>query len=95
MRIRSRRQPGLLNQIHGVIRRLHYNYSIHTEQANVDWIRRFILYLIKAGLLPVRFILFHGKRHPVEMGGPEGTVSPCSRIGSAGPPVLPGVFTSP
>ena len=60
---------------------LHYNYSIHTEQANVDWIRR--------------FILFHGKRHAADMGAPEGTVSPCSRIGSAGPPRLPEVFTSP
>jgi hypothetical protein len=71
----TRSQPGLLDQVRGVIRRLHYNYSIHTEQANVDWIRR--------------FILFHGKGHPAEMGAPEGTVSPCSRIGSAV------VFTSP
>ena len=31
--------------------------SIRTEDAYVDWIRR--------------FILFHGKRHPDEMGGPE------------------------
>ena len=33
------------------------HYSIRTEQAYVDWIRR--------------FILFHGKRHPLEMGEPE------------------------
>jgi hypothetical protein len=30
------------------------HYSIRTEDAYVDWIRR--------------FILFHGKRHPLEMG---------------------------
>ncbi|MGI9301711.1 MAG: phage integrase N-terminal SAM-like domain-containing protein [Gammaproteobacteria bacterium] len=32
-------------------------YSIRTEQAYVHWIRR--------------FILFHKKRHPAEMGAPE------------------------
>lgn len=32
-------------------------YSIRTEQAYVDWIRR--------------FILFHKKRHPEQMGEPE------------------------
>src|SRR4051812_47686243 len=32
-------------------------YSIRTEQAYIDWIRR--------------FILFHGKRHPEDMGEPE------------------------
>jgi len=31
-------------------------YSIRTEQAYYDWIRR--------------FIIFHGKRHPSEMGAP-------------------------
>ncbi len=33
------------------------HYSIRTEDANVQWIRR--------------FILFHDKRHPREMGEPE------------------------
>ena len=33
------------------------HYSIHTEDAYVGWIKR--------------FIFFHGKRHPREMGGPE------------------------
>ncbi len=33
------------------------HYSIRTEQAYLDWIRR--------------FILFHAKRHPAEMGAPE------------------------
>ncbi len=51
----ARDQPRLLDQVRGVIRRLHY--SIRTEQTYVDWIRR--------------FILFHGKRHPAEMGAPE------------------------
>jgi integron integrase len=35
------------------------NYSPRTEQAYVGWIRR--------------YILFHGKRHPLEMGAPEMT----------------------
>ena len=33
------------------------HYSIRTEQAYVDWIKR--------------FILFHGKRHPAEMAEEE------------------------
>lgn len=40
--------PRLLDRVHERIRIKHY--SIRTEQAYVDWIRR--------------FILFHGKRHP-------------------------------
>src|SRR5437763_7795239 len=47
--------PRLLDRVREAIRVRHY--SIRTEQAYVDWIRR--------------FILFHGKRHPNEMGGPE------------------------
>ncbi len=35
------------------------HYSIRTEQAYLQWIRR--------------FILFHGKRHPIEMGARELT----------------------
>lgn len=35
------------------------HYSIRTEQAYLQWIRR--------------FILFHGKRHPRGMGAPELT----------------------
>jgi integron integrase len=48
-------QPKLLDQVRGVIRTLHY--SIRTEEAYVDWTRR--------------FILFHRKRHPKEMGKDE------------------------
>lgn len=45
-------QPRLLEQVRDVIRRKHYN--IRTERAYIQWARR--------------FILFHGKRHPREMG---------------------------
>ena len=45
----------LLDQVREATRRLHY--SIRTEDAYVAWSRR--------------FILFHGKRHPLEMGEPE------------------------
>jgi len=41
-------KPKLLDQVRDVIRRKHY--SIRTEQAYIDWIKRFIIY--------------HGKRHP-------------------------------
>src|SRR6266480_6803852 len=47
--------PKLLDRVHWQLRVKHY--SIRTEQAYVDWIRR--------------FILFHGKRHPSEMGEHE------------------------
>ncbi len=43
--------PKLLDRVRDVIRRKHY--SIRTEHAYIDWIRR--------------FILFHGKRHPADM----------------------------
>ncbi|MGH8593981.1 MAG: integron integrase [Gammaproteobacteria bacterium] len=48
-------QPRLLEQVRDVVRKKHY--SIRTEQTYVQWIRRFILY--------------HGKRHPREMGAVE------------------------
>jgi integron integrase len=51
------RQPRLLDQVRDVIRLKHY--SIRTEQSYLHWIRR--------------FILFHGKRHPREMGAAEVT----------------------
>lgn len=47
----------LLNTVRGIIRAKHY--SIRTEEAYLDWIKR--------------FILFHNKRHPLEMGEPEVT----------------------
>ena len=47
--------PKLLNRMRDHLRTRHY--SIRTETAYVDWARR--------------FILFHGKRHPQEMGAPE------------------------
>jgi integron integrase len=51
----SRQPPKLLDQVRAKIRLKHY--SIRTEQAYVDWIRR--------------FVLFHDKRHPAEMGATE------------------------
>lgn len=45
----------LLDQVRDVIRRKHY--SIRTEESYVDWIKR--------------FIIFHGKRHPKDMGEEE------------------------
>ena len=47
--------PKLLDQVRQRIRVLHY--SIRTEKSYVDWIKR--------------YILFHGKRHPKDMGRPE------------------------
>src|SRR5882672_8842178 len=47
----------LLDQVREVTRFRHY--SLRTEQAYAAWIKR--------------FIFFHGKRHPREMGGPEVT----------------------
>src|SRR4030042_6730027 len=47
--------PRLLDQGPGKIRLKHY--SIRTEQAYVDWIKRFVLHF--------------DKRHPAEMGAPE------------------------
>ena len=47
--------PKLLDQVRERIRVKHY--SLRTEDAYLHWIRR--------------FIFFHGKRHPREMGGSE------------------------
>lgn len=44
--------PRLLDRVRAVLRRKHY--SIRTEEAYVSWIKR--------------FILFHHKRHPQELG---------------------------
>ena len=51
----SQNSPKLLDQIRAEIRVRHY--SIRTEEVYVDWARR--------------FILFHDKRHPKEMGAEE------------------------
>ncbi len=47
--------PKLLDQVSNAIRTKHY--SLRTEKTYKDWIRR--------------YILFHHKRHPKEMGVPE------------------------
>ncbi len=51
----SPRSPKLLDQVRAKLRVKHY--SIRTEEAYADWIKR--------------FILFHGKRHPSAMAAPE------------------------
>jgi integron integrase len=48
-------EPRLLDQLRGRLRVKHY--SIRTEQAYVDWVRR--------------FILFHDTRHPRDLGAAE------------------------
>ena len=48
-------RPKLLDQVRQAIRTRHYSYR--TEKAYVHWIKR--------------YILFHHKRHPVEMGEAE------------------------
>lgn len=50
------RQPKLLDQVRAAIRTRHY--SLRTEKAYIHWIKR--------------FIFFHKKRHPLDMG--EGEV---------------------
>jgi integron integrase len=51
----ERRPPRLLDRVRTALRTNHY--SIRTEEAYVSWIKR--------------FIFFHNKRHPMEMGEPE------------------------
>ncbi len=51
----SKTNSPFLQQVRNAIRVRHY--SVRTEQAYVDWTRR--------------FILFHGKRHPNELGESE------------------------
>ena len=53
----SEKRPKLLDRVRSDLRVKHY--SIRTEKAYIDWIRR--------------FILFHRKRHPNEMGEQEIT----------------------
>jgi integron integrase len=48
-------QPPLLQRVRSALRTAHYSHL--TEKAYVGWIRR--------------YILFHGKRHPIEMGAAE------------------------
>ena len=52
---RMNNPPKLLDQVRERIRTRHY--SIRTEDSYVDWVRR--------------FILFHGKRHPKDLGVSE------------------------
>ena len=56
----------LLDQARDRLRAMHYSYR--TEETYVDWMRR--------------FILFHQKRHPAQMGAPE-IQSFLTRLGTA------------
>ena len=47
--------PKLLDQVQAVLRMKHY--SIRTERVYLDWIKR--------------YILFHHKTHPAQMGAPD------------------------
>ena len=49
------RKPRLLGRVRDAIRQRHYSYR--TEQSYIHWIKR--------------FIFFHAKRHPQQMGQPE------------------------
>jgi len=49
--------PKLLEQVQNLLRTRHYSYR--TEQTYLHWIKQ--------------YILFHQKKHPAEMGGPEVT----------------------
>jgi integron integrase len=51
----SPKSPRLLERVRARLRAKHY--SLRTEQSYVDWIRR--------------FIIFHDKRHPRELAGPD------------------------
>jgi len=53
--MRNKKYPKLLDELCARIRARHY--SIRTEKAYADWVRR--------------FILFHDKRHPRDMGAAE------------------------
>jgi hypothetical protein len=53
--VAANQKPKLLDQVRETIRRKHY--SLRTEAACVDWIKK--------------YIFFHNKRHPSQMGAPE------------------------
>jgi integron integrase len=52
------REPRLLDQVHAAIRARHFSWR--TEKAYTGWIKR--------------FIIFHGKRHPANLGEAEVTM---------------------
>jgi site-specific recombinase XerD len=53
--VAANQKPKLLDQVRETIRRKHY--SLRTEAAYVDWIKK--------------YIFFHNKRHPSQMGASE------------------------
>ena len=69
--------PRLLDQVRDRLRVKHY--SMRTEDTYLQWIRR--------------FIFFHGKKHPREMGGPqvEHSIAPQHNWSRGGLDAEPGV----
>ena len=57
MEEQEKRPPKLLDQLRELLRIKHYSYK--TEQSYVQWVKR--------------YILFHNKRHPKDMGEQEIT----------------------
>ena len=68
-------EPKLLDRVRHAMRAHHY--SPRTDEAYVAWIKR--------------YIFFHGKRHPAEMGAEEITRFP---VRSNAPPARPGPLPS-
>jgi len=60
-------KPRLLDRVREAIRARHY--SRRTEEAYVAWMRR--------------YIFFHGKRHPAEMGKAEVSTFTCTVVHDA------------
>ena len=58
--VAAQQKPKLLDQVRDAIRTRHYSYR--TEEAYVHWIKR--------------YVLFHRKRHPAEMGARGGVGVP-------------------
>jgi len=79
-------KPKLLDQVRQAIRTRHY--SDRTEKAYVHWIKR--------------FIFFHSKRHPIEMGEAEigkflsvlGNRFTCERVHPEPSPQRPAISLS-
>ncbi len=55
LNISKDKKPKLLEEVRNALRKKHY--SIRTEEAYINWIKR--------------YIIFHGKKHPLEMGERE------------------------
>lgn len=61
-------KPRLLDQVRQIIRVKHY--SLRTEESYINWIKR--------------FIFFHNKKHPIEMGEKEKSFRQFTRYSLVG-----------